>query len=105
MIAKDLNTPPPQSKGSQLHESFAHPWVAVKIISRTPYYHPPKYYHAHDNERGGGFSEESATLYGATQEVDFDEQLLDANKAIFQDTSFSDREKRFFCVPMARHKL
>ena len=56
MIAKDLNPPPPpQSNGSQLHESFAHPWVAVKIISRTPYYHAPKYYHAHDNEGGGGF--------------------------------------------------
>ena len=24
------------------------------IMSRTPYYHAPKYYHAHDNERGGG---------------------------------------------------
>ena len=45
--------PPPQSRGSQLHKSFAHPWAAVKIISRTPYYHAPKYYHTHDNEGGG----------------------------------------------------
>ena len=30
------------------------PVSAVKIISRTPYYHTPKYYPAHDNERGGG---------------------------------------------------
>ena len=52
MIAKD--PPPPQSKGSQLHKSFAHPWAAVKIISRTPYYHAAKYYHVHDNEWVGG---------------------------------------------------
>ena len=62
VIAKDLNPPPPQSKGSQLHESFAHPWVAVKIISRTPYYHAPKYYHAHDNERGGGVYNEGVAF-------------------------------------------
>ena len=51
--SKGPQPPPPHSKGSQLHESFAHPWVAVKIISHTPYYQAPKYYHAHDNERGG----------------------------------------------------
>ena len=51
--SKGPQPPTPQSKGSQLHEAFAHPWVAVKIISRTPYYHAPKYYHAHDNEGGG----------------------------------------------------
>ena len=64
MIAKDLN-PPPQSKGSQLHESFAHPWVAVKIISRTPYYHAPKYYQAHDNEGGGGFRPLEGRILGS----------------------------------------
>ena len=47
VIAKDLNYPPEQGT------NLAHPWAAVKIISRTPYYHAPKYYHAHDNEGGG----------------------------------------------------
>ena len=53
--SKGPQSPPPK-QGSQLHKSFAHPWAAVKIISRTPYYHTQKYYHAHDNERGGSLS-------------------------------------------------
>ena len=52
-----------------------------------------------------GGSEEWATLYAAAQEVDFDQQLWDASKAIFQDTGGSDHENLFFCVPMARHKF
>ena len=41
------------------------------------------------------------------QEVDFDQQLWDASKVVFQDTSGLDRETLFFsfCVPMARHKF
>ena len=39
--------------GGEGERDFAHPWAAVKIISRNPYYHAPKYCHAHDNERGG----------------------------------------------------
>ena len=44
-----------------------------------------------------GGSEEWATLYAAAQEVDFDQQLWDASKAVFQrDMSGSDRETLFF---------
>ena len=43
-----------------------------------------------------GGSEEWATLYAAAQEVDFDQQLWDASKAVFQDTSGSDRQTFFF---------
>ena len=42
-----------KAKGGEGERDFAHPWAAVKIISRTPYYHAPKYYHAHDHEGGG----------------------------------------------------
>ena len=35
-------------------------------------------------------------LYAAAQEVDFDQQLWDASKAVFQDAGGSDREKPFF---------
>ena len=52
-----------------------------------------------------GGSEEWATLYAAAQEVDFDTQLRDARKAVFQDTGGSNRETFFFLVPMARHKF
>ena len=52
-----------------------------------------------------GDGDEWATLYTAAQEVDFDQQLCDTSKAVFQDTSGSDRETLFFCVPMARHKF
>ena len=52
-----------------------------------------------------GRSEEWATLCAATQEVDFDQQLWDASKVVFQDTSGSDHETFFFSVPMARHKF
>ena len=52
-----------------------------------------------------GGNEEWATLYHVAQEVDFDQQLWDGSKAVFQDTSSSDRETLFFCVPMARHKF
>ena len=41
-----------KAKGGKGERDFAHPWAAVKIISHTPYYHAPKYYHVHDNERG-----------------------------------------------------
>ena len=43
-----------------------------------------------------GGSEEWATLYAATREVDFDQQLWDASKLVFQDTSGADRETLFF---------
>ena len=43
-----------------------------------------------------GGSEEWATLYAAAQEVDFDQQLWDASKAVLQDTGGSDREALFF---------
>ena len=43
-----------------------------------------------------GGSEEWATLYAAAQEVDFDQQLWDASKVVFQDTSGADRETLFF---------
>ena len=43
-----------------------------------------------------GGSEEWATLYAAAQEVDFDQQLWDASKVVFQDTSGADRETFFF---------
>ena len=43
-----------------------------------------------------GCSEEWATLYTATQGVDFDQQLWDASKAVFQDTGGSDRKILFF---------
>ena len=35
-------------------------------------------------------------LYAGAQEVDFDQQLWDASKAILQDTGSSDRETLFF---------
>ena len=41
---------------------------------------------------------EWATLYAAAHEVDFDQQLWDASKAIFQDTGGSDRETLFFSM-------
>ena len=41
-------------------------------------------------------SEEWATLYAAAQEVDFDQQVGDASKAVFQHTGASDRETLFF---------
>ena len=43
-----------------------------------------------------GGSEEWATLYAAAQEVDFEQQLWDASKVVFQDTSGADRETLFF---------
>ena len=43
-----------------------------------------------------GGSEEWVTLYAAAQEVDFDQQLWDASKVVFQDTSSADREAVFF---------
>ena len=43
-----------------------------------------------------GGSEEWATLYAAAQEVDCDQQLWDASKVVFQDTSGADRETFFF---------
>ena len=48
-----------------------------------------------------GGSEEWATLYAAAQEVDFNQQLWDTSKVVFQDTSGS----KLFSVPMARHKF
>ena len=50
-------------------------------------------------------SEESVTLCAAAQEVDFDEQLWEASKVVFQDTSGLDRETFLFSMPMARHNL
>ena len=41
-------------------------------------------------------SKDWAALYAATQQVDFDQQLWDAGKVVFQDTSGSDRETLFF---------
>ena len=43
-----------------------------------------------------GGSEEWATLYAAAQEVDFEQQLWDASKVVFQDTSGADREALIF---------
>ena len=43
-----------------------------------------------------GGSEEWATLYAAAEKVDFDQQLRDASKVIFQDTAGADRETLFF---------
>ena len=43
-----------------------------------------------------GGSEEWATLYAAAQEVDFDQELWDASKVVFQDTFGADRETLFF---------
>ena len=43
-----------------------------------------------------GGSEEWATLCAAAQEVDFEQQLWDASKVVFQDTSGADREPLFF---------
>ena len=43
-----------------------------------------------------GGSEEWATLYTAAQEVDFGQQLWDASKVVFQDTSGADQETLFF---------
>ena len=43
-----------------------------------------------------GGSEEWATLCAAAQEVDFEQQLWDASKVVFQDTSGADRETLFF---------
>ena len=40
----------------------------------------------------------SATLYAVAQEVDFDQQLLDARKVVLQDTTGADRTKFFVCV-------
>ena len=53
-----------------------------------------------------GGSEEWATLYAAAQEVDFDQQLWDASKAVFQDTGGSDRGILFFlCADGKAHLL
>ena len=35
-------------------------------------------------------------MYAAAQEVDFDQQLWDASKVVFQDTSGADGETLFF---------
>ena len=43
-----------------------------------------------------GGSEEWATFYAVAQEVDFDQQLLDASKVVFQDSFGDDRETLFF---------
>ena len=43
-----------------------------------------------------GGSEEWSTLYAAAQEVDFHQQLWDASKVVFKDTSGADRETLFF---------
>ena len=42
-----------------------------------------------------GGSEEWATLYAAAQEVDFDQELWDTSKTVFQDTNRSDCELFF----------
>ena len=43
-----------------------------------------------------GDSQDSATLYAAAQERDFDQQLCDASKGVFQNNGGSDRETLFF---------
>ena len=43
-----------------------------------------------------GGSAEWVTLYAAAQEVDFDQQLWDASKVVFQAASGADRETLFF---------
>ena len=43
-----------------------------------------------------GGSEEWATLCAAAQQIDFDQQLWDASKVVFQGTSGTDRETLFF---------
>ena len=52
-----------------------------------------------------GGSVEWAMLYAAAQEVDFEQQLWDASKAVFQDTSGSDRETLFFLCADGKAKI
>ena len=46
-----------------------------------------------------------ATLYAAAQEVDFEQQLWDASKVVFQDTSGADQETLFFLYADAKAQI
>ena len=57
--------------------SAGHPWAVVKMISHSPYYHAPKYYHAHDNERGGGLTWFQTQLVRTTCQIRYPSHVWD----------------------------
>ena len=103
--------PPPPSAIMQPGDRRLH-WLPIAVDGTSR--HEASYVHctlggtASPNQLSSwwllGGSEKWETLYAASQEIDFDDELRKAATVSFEDTAGNDRQSFFFCVQMVKHR-
>ena len=103
--------PPPPSNIMQPGDRRLH-WLPIAVDGTSR--HEASYVHctlggtASPNQLSSwwllGGSEKWETLYAASQEIDFDDELRKAATVSFKGTGGNDRQSPFFCVQMVKHR-
>ena len=103
--------PPPPSDIMQPGDRRLH-WLPVAVDGTSR--HEASYVHctlggtASPNQLSSWWllrgSEKWETIYVASQEIDFDDELREAATVSFKDTGGNDRQSLFFCVQMVKHR-